>query len=63
MLNVLLFTKIGNIWFPQDGATFHIAEATLDVLRPVFEDPLSALSHYHLKKEILVIENFYVRKM
>ena len=29
---------IGNIWFPQDGATCHTAEATLDVLRPVFED-------------------------
>ena len=39
MLNELLFTKIeeediGNIWFQQDGT----AEATLDVLRPVFED-------------------------
>ena len=37
----LLFTKIeeediGNIWFQQDGATCHTAEATLDVLRPVF---------------------------
>ena len=36
MLNEFLFTKIedgyiGNIWF-------HTAEATLDVLRPVFED-------------------------
>ena len=29
---------IGNIWFQQDGATCHIAEVTLDVLRPVFED-------------------------
>ena len=29
---------IGNIWFQQDGATCQIAEATLDVLRPVFED-------------------------
>ena len=29
---------IGNIWFQQDGATCHTAEATLDVLRPVFED-------------------------
>ena len=28
---------IGNIW-QQDGATCHTAEATLDVLRPVFED-------------------------
>ena len=43
MLNRFLFTKIeeedtGNIWFQQDGATCHTAEATLDVLRPVFED-------------------------
>ena len=42
MLNEFLFTKIeeeyiGNIWFQQDGATCHIAEATLDVLRSVFE--------------------------
>ena len=43
MLNEFLFTKIeeediGNIWFQQNGATCHITEATLDVLRPVFED-------------------------
>ena len=43
MLNEFLFTKIkeediGNIWFQQDGATYHTAEASLDVLRPVFED-------------------------
>lgn len=42
MLTEFLFTKIeediGNIWFQQDGATCHTAEATLDVLRPVFED-------------------------
>ena len=45
MLKEVLFTKIedediGNIWFRQDGATCHTAEAeaTLDVLRPVFED-------------------------
>ena len=43
MLNEFLFTKIaekdiGNIWFHKDGATYHTAEATLDVLRPVFED-------------------------
>ena len=43
MLNEVLFTKIedediGNICFQQDGATCHTAEATLDVLRPVFED-------------------------
>ena len=39
-VNESLFTKIeeediGNIWFQQDG---HIAEATIDVLSPVFED-------------------------
>ena len=43
MLNEFLFTKIeeediGNICFQQDGATWHTAKATLDVLRPVFED-------------------------
>ena len=43
MLNEFLFTKIeeediGNIWFQQDGATCHTAIATLDVLRPDFED-------------------------
>ena len=42
MFNEFLFTKIeqediGNIWFEQDGAC-HIAEAILDVLRPVFKD-------------------------
>ena len=29
---------IGNIWFQKNGATCHTAEATLDVLRPDFED-------------------------
>ena len=43
MLNEFLFTKIeeediANIWFQQDDVTCHTAEATLDVLRPVFED-------------------------
>ena len=43
MLNEFLYTKIeeedfGNIWFQQDGTTCHTAEATLDVLRPVFVD-------------------------
>ena len=43
MLNEFLFTKIeeqdiGNIWFQHDRATCHTAEATLDVLRRVFED-------------------------
>ena len=42
MLNEFLFTKIkeeiiDNIWFQQDGATCHTAEATLDVLRSLFE--------------------------
>ena len=42
-MNEFLFAKIekediGNIWFQQDGATCHTAEATLNVLRRVFED-------------------------
>ena len=48
MLNEFLFTKIeeehiGNIWFQQDAATCHTAEATLNILRPVFEDRI--ISH------------------
>ena len=48
MLNEFLFTKIeeediDNFWFQQDGATSHTAEATLDVLRPVFEDRIISL--------------------
>ena len=43
MLNEVLFTKIeeegvNNIWFQQDGPKCHKAEATLDVLRPGFEN-------------------------
>ena len=43
MLKEFVFTKIekediGNIWFQQDGDTCHTAEATLDVLCPVFEN-------------------------
>ena len=43
IMNEFLFTKIeeqdiGTIWFQQDGATCHTVEATLDILRPVFED-------------------------
>ena len=43
MLNEYLFTKteekdIGNIWVQQDGAKCHTAEATLDILSPIFED-------------------------
>ena len=30
--------EIANIQFQQDGAMCHTAEATLDDLRPVFED-------------------------
>ena len=46
MWNEFLFTKIeeediGNICLQQDGATCHTAEATLDVLCPVFEDHIS----------------------
>ena len=49
MLNEFLFTKIeeediGNIWFQQDSATCYTAEATLDVLRPVFEDRIISRS-------------------
>ena len=45
MLNEFLFTKIedkdiGNIWFQHNGAMCHTAEAILDVLCPVFEDPI-----------------------
>ena len=45
MLNECLFTKIeeednGSIWFQHNGATCHTAEATLDVLHPVFKDRL-----------------------
>ena len=43
MLKEFLFTKIeeediGNTCFKQDGATCHTVEATIDVLRRVFED-------------------------
>ena len=43
ILNAFLFTKIeeediNNIWLQQDSATCHTAEATLYVLRPVFDD-------------------------
>ena len=46
MLNEFLFTKIeeediDNIWFQQDEATCHTAEATLYVLRHVFENRLA----------------------
>ena len=56
MLNEFLLTKIeeddiGNIWFQQEGATSHTAEATLDVLGPVVKYELSAaelMSFCHL---------------
>ena len=43
MLNLFLITKIeeediDTLWLQQDGATCHIAEAILDVLRLVVED-------------------------
>ena len=34
--------NIGNIWFQQDDTTCHSAKATLDVLRPVFEDCITS---------------------
>ena len=48
MLNEFLFTKIeekdiDNIQFQEDGATSHTTAATLDILRPVFEDRI--ISH------------------
>ena len=51
MLNEFLFTKIeekdiGNIWFQQDGATCHTAEAKLDVLCPVFEERIISCRAY-----------------
>ena len=51
MLNKFLFTKIeeediGNIWFQQNGATCHRAEATLDVLLPVVEDRIISSRSY-----------------
>ena len=34
-----MYVNIGNrYWFQQDDTTCHTAEATLDVLRPAFED-------------------------
>ena len=43
LLNKFLFTEIeeediGSTWFQQAGAACHTAEATLNFLRPVFED-------------------------
>ena len=38
MITKIKEEDICNIWFQQDSATCHTAEATLDVLRAVFED-------------------------
>ena len=38
LISILEEENIAKIWFQQDAATCHTAEATLDVLRPVFED-------------------------
>ena len=48
VIGEFLFTKIeekniDNIWFQQDGATYHTAEATHEVLLPVFEDRIIIL--------------------
>ena len=48
MLNEFLFTKIeeediSNLRFQQDGATCHTDDATLYVLRPVFEDRIISI--------------------
>ena len=48
MMNEFLFTKIeeediGNIWFQQDEATSHTAQAKIYVLRPVFVDRIISL--------------------
>ena len=50
MLNEFVFTKIeeediGNICFQQDGAMCLTAEATLDVVRPVFENRIISRDH------------------
>ena len=43
MLNEFLFPKIeedemDDIWFQQDGATYHTTNVTIDLLRTVFEN-------------------------
>ena len=59
MLNEFLFTKIeqediGNIWFQQDGATCHTAEATLDILHLVFEDRIiSRRADFYAYKHVI----------
>ena len=49
----ILFEKIEwddieNIWSQKAGVTCYIAEATLDVLRPVFEEVEDLMSFGHL---------------
>ena len=61
MLNEFLFIKIeeediGNIWFQQDGATGHTAEATLDVLRPLFEDRIISR-----RADVLLLMSFWLQ--
>ena len=56
--NEFLFKKIeeediGNIWFQQDGAICHTAEATLDVLRPVFKYHIISI-HTHIQHTTLL---------
>ena len=42
MFTKIVYEDIGNIRFQLDGATCHTAEATLDVLSPVFQDRIIA---------------------
>ena len=35
---------VGNIWFQRNGAAYHTAEATLDVMRPILEDRILSLT-------------------
>ena len=46
---ILKIENIGNIWFQQDGATCHTAEATLDVLRFVLDDRIISLATSELR--------------
>ena len=68
MLNDFLFAKIkdeyiGNIWFQQDAAMRQTAEATLVVLRPVYEDRTQALKIQNIKNESLFGARHYFSKM
>ena len=64
IFNEFLFTKIeeediGNISLQQDGATCHRAEATLDVLRPIFEDWIIR-SHWLPRSCDLTLLDYYL---